>query len=565
MKNVLKRALGLILALCLILAGSAAWPGPRARAYTNPVTTVKIGLYYGSDAMAAANLQNYAGSGFSFGYFDPDRVFHTVGETDETKITMLKDWTMYLSGGVYSDSQPSGSYDVVGCYHVCLNESCGDFAAAKRLAGLYTGGFPAYHNGKWVACVGSYTSQAAAETALVERGLNGKAMTASSGCVTVVATGTTRILFQFDYGTAASLAVRPRADGSGTKPLTWFKGYRYYGAFQYTRIGGGNMNVINVLDIEDYIKGVVPYEMSSSWPLEALKAQAICARTYAASYVNHHGSQGFDLCCGDDCQVYRGTNNAADNTNRAVEETAGQYITYNGSLCQIFYFSSDGGATEDSENVFTEALPYLRGVEDPWEQYVYTGKASWSCTYTLSEITHILQAKGYRCAQIVSVTPSYTRMGNIASLKFTDSNGKNWTFTNYSAGSILYSASYGKYIYSMRFTITPEGDLNVTVPLYYVNGSGDTVAEDAEVFAVGSGGVAEQVELDGAAVMTSAGLETLAPASVKTGGSSDTYVVKGSGWGHNVGMSQYGAKAMADQGYTYEDILKFYFTGVEIG
>lgn len=568
MKAFLKKGGRAALALFLVLAAALFLPGSRAaRAYTNPVKTMKIGLYYGSDAMAAANLQNFVGSGFTFGYYDPDRVFHAVGETDETKLTMLKDWTMYLSGGVYSDSQPSGSYDVIGCYHIRLNENCGDFAAAKNLAGLYAGGFPAYHNGNWYACVGSYTSQAAAETAMVERGLSGKAMTASSGCVTVVATGSTRILFQFDYGTAASLAVRPRADSSGEKPQTWFKGYRYYGAFQYTRVSGGNMNVINMVDLEDYIKGVVPYEMSSSWPLEALKAQAICARTYAASTINHHRDQGFDLCCGDDCQVYRGTNSAADSTNRAVDETAGVYITYNGSLCQVFYFSSDGGATEDSENVFNEALPYLRGVEDPYEQYVYTGKSNWSFTYSLSEITHILQMKGYRCAQIVSVTPSYTKMGNIASLKFTDANGKNWSFSRYNACTILYSPTYGKYTYSMRFTITPEGGVNLSVPLYYVNGGGDTLADPAEVYAVGSGGEVLPVELEGASVLTASGTETLFPAGEKAGSGSggSGYVVSGSGWGHNVGMSQYGAKAMAEQGYTYEDILNFYFTGVDIG
>ena len=89
---------------------------------------------------------------------------------------------------------------------------------------------------------------------------------------------------------------------------TWFKGYRYYGGFRYERIGGGDLTVVNILDLETYIKGVVPYEMSSSWPLEALKVQAVCARSYA--YINIHSgkhtSYHFDVCNTTDCQAYYG-------------------------------------------------------------------------------------------------------------------------------------------------------------------------------------------------------------------------------------------------------------------
>lgn len=534
-------------------------------AYVNDVTTMKIGLYFGSDALMAANLQNHIGSGYAFGYYDPEREFHEVGRTDEEKLTMLKDWNMYLAGGSYYDAAPGSSYDVVGCYHVRLDESYTCFEDAYAAAADYSDGFVAFHNGEWYACVGSYTSQSAAEAALVERGLSGVAMTASSSCVTVVATGTTRVLFQFDCGASASLAVRPLEDAGGEKTQTWFKGYKYYGDFQYTRIGGGNMTVVNVIDIEDYVKGVVPYEMNTNWPLEALKAQAICARTYAASHINGHRSGGFDLCNQTDCQAYRGTNSAGTGSDRAVDETAGMYISYKGELCEIFYSSSDGGATENSENVFNEAIPYLRGVQDPYEQYVDTGRSNWSFTYTAEEITNILQMKGYKCADIVSITPTYTDMGNIYSLKFTDSNGKNWTFSKYSASTILYSSTYGKYTYSMRFTITAEGQDETTA--LYVNGPASALDTGNDVYAVGAGGVVEKVNLSGSvSVMTASGTEEVYT-SVYGGGtiSADKYVVTGSGWGHNVGMSQYGARAMAEQGLSYRDILEFYFTGVTVG
>ncbi len=533
--------------------------------YINPYTTLRIGLYYGNDALSSANLENSVGSGFTFGYFDQNREFHAVGETDNTKLTMMKDWTMYLSGGKYYDEAPSGSFDTIGCYHIRVNREFYSFSEAKEQCANYNNSFVAFHNGTWYVCAGSYTSYSAAETAAYERGIDGTPMTASSNCVTVVATGTTEVLFQFDYGTSASLAVMPKRDESGENPQTWFKGYKYYGAFQYARLAGKNITVVNFIDIEDYVKGVVPYEMNTEWPLEALKAQAVCARTYAASHINNHGSNGFDLCNSTHCQAYRGTNAAGEGSNRAVDETAGMYLTYNGELCETYYFSSDGGATEDSENVFEEAIPYLRGVADPYEQYVETGKANWSYTYTADDITGILKLKGYNCSQIVSVTPEYTRSGNIYSLKFTDSNGKNWTFSKYNASSILYSNTYGKYTYSMHFTVT-TGDGEGGTGSVYVNSAADTLDTSVPIYAIGTGGETAELPSSGSiSVISSGGTESV---SLVGGGKTltgDKFVISGSGWGHNVGMSQFGAKAMAELGYSYDDILKFYYTGVTIG
>lgn len=376
-----------------------------------------------------------------------------------------------------------------------------------------------------------------------------------------MATGTADILFEFDCGDSASLAVMPNA-AEGEKALTWFKGYKYYGAFQYTRLTGDDITVVNILDIEDYIKGVVPYEMSSSWPIEALKAQALCARTYTASHMNNHKSYGFDLCATTCCQAYGGTNRSGENSDRAVDETAGEYIVYNQSLCETYYFSSDGGATESSENVWNTAIPYLRGVLDPYEKYVSTGFESWSYTYTNEDITYILKNKGYNCSTIVSVTPTYTDMGNIYSLKFTDSNGRNWTFSRSSAGSILHSPSLGKYTRSQRFTIA-DYDSADSLSQVYVNGGG-TLADASEVYAIGADGTISKISGSSVNVITGDGSETIEFGNSGATLSSGKYIVSGSGWGHNVGMSQYGAKAMAELGFTYKDIITFYFTGVNI-
>ena len=155
-------------------------------------------------------------------------------------------------------------------------------------------------------------------------------------------------------------------------------------------------------------------------------------------------------------------------------------------------------------------------------------------------------------------------MGNIYSLKFTDANGKNWTFSKYNASSILYSSQYGKYTYSMRFTVKGENQADSTI--LYANSSRDVLDDIGEVYALGSGGVAQKLEGMGTlSVMTGSGVEEISIVGSGAAIAAERYVISGSGWGHNVGLSQYGAKAMAEQGLNYRDILEFYFTGVTIG
>ena len=548
-----------LIALCLTL-----FCAEPTRGAEDPVNMVRIGLYWGNSALEAANLQNAVGSGFQFGFFDESRAFVPVGSTEKTAITMLKDWNMYLVGGKYQSESSSGAA-VVGCYHVRLSQPYADYAAAKNAADSYSDGFPAYHDDQWFVCVGSYTGQSAAASDQQARGLNGVPMTCSNRCVTVVETGTTHILFQFDCGEKRSLAVMPTA-AEGEKATTWFKGYRYYGGFQYQRIDGGDLNVVNFVTMDDYIKGVIPYEMNAEWPIEALKAQAVAARTYTAAHLDHHMSSGFDLCCEVDCQTYRGVNASDINSDLAVDETSGIYMTFAGEYVNAFYFSSDGGATEDCENVFNEPLPYLRGKPDPYESYLDTGHDNWSFVYTNEEITAILRLKKYNCGQIVSVTPTYTGMGNIYSLKFTDINGVNWVFSRDRAGSILYSQTYRKYTYSQRFTVT-DADAPADEGSYYVAG-GEEVSLIPEVLYIVSGdGTVTTVGGAGNAVLLTADGPEAVSLHGYSGGTitASRYLVRGSGWGHNVGMSQYGAKAMAELGYSYRDILSFYYDGVEIG
>lgn len=535
------------IAACALLLLALAPAGAQATAVPdNP--TVRIGLYYGSGALPSANLENSVGSGYRLGYFDGSRKFCQLGSTDETQITMLKSTTMYLSGGAYSETASSSAV-AVGCYHIQLPGSYTGYAAARGAADARTDAFPAWVGGTYYVRVGAYVSKEAAQAAQTALGLTGGTMVCDSdSAVTVVCTKTGTVLFQFDGGGACALAVEPGLDDTA-KTTTWFKGYRYYGAFQYQRQGGGNLTVVNFVPLEDYLKGVLPYEMGASWPVEALKAQAVCARTYTVMNLGKHTAYGFDLCNTTDCQVYRGVNAANSTTDAAVEGTKGIYAWYHGELAQTFYFSCDGGGTENCGNVWNEDLPYLKGVLDPYESSVASkiSQYDWTVTYTAADLKSILQKNGCSCADIVNFYVSQrTDTGNVYSITFEDSNGKTFTFSKERARTLLG-------LRSARYEIGGENSG------YYVDGTDTKLDAVSGRYAVdGSGSTA--VIGQSPYVATGTGkIQALAPSS-----SGNTYTLSGSGWGHLIGMSQWGAYAMASQGKTYNQILAFYFTGVTI-
>ena len=298
------------------------------------VSLVRVVLFYGSTAAPTFNLQNVDGygSGYRFGYFDADLNFISLGYTAETKISVLKTHNIYLTSTL-SYTTEATNYGVVGCYHVQLPGSYWDFESAQAAASM-SGGFVAWINGVYYVRVGSYPTRTQAEAAAA--GYGGTVGETSSYGLSVTITGTTTILLQFDdQGSGTGLGIRPGQDDS-VKTQTWCKGYRYFGSFRYQRISGGDLTLVNLVALEDYINCVISQEMSESWPLEALKAQAICARNYYAVNRGKHSSYGFDICASTHCQAYPGTSRTGTNTARAAAETAGQYLWYNGQLAETY-------------------------------------------------------------------------------------------------------------------------------------------------------------------------------------------------------------------------------------
>ena len=548
---------------------------------------VRVGLAYGSGALVNANLENNTGygSGYRMGYFDDGLDFVELARTDEdeTQITMVKTQNTWVNGTSYSNSDNGG--DVIGCYHVLVESGYRSYEQAAADAQEYRDGFVAWIDGDYQVRAGSYTSRQEAEDAA--QSLGGTVAGTSSYAVNVTRTGTAEILFQFDGGDALALGVMPDVTGADTV-RTWFKGYRYCGGFRYERIGGGDLTVVNIVDLETYIKGVVPYEMSNSWPLEALKVQAVCARSYA--YINIHSgkhtSYHFDVCNTTDCQAYygAGTNSSSyqanERTDQAVDETAGKYAWYDGQVIEAFYSSSHGGASESVYNVWGSSLeqyPYLCGVEDPYEADMASQNSysSWTVSYTSSELAQRLQARGYNASSgIASLTLTYSDLGNVIQVRVTYGNGESNDLKPTSIRSVFGVSSIrftvnGQSVSSGAGTSGSGGGLTA-------NGSASLDSQGTYTVISGSGSLS-QAGLDGLYAISGSGSVTPAEDAASGGGSgTDTpagtqvtvsgssYIFQGSGNGHQLGLSQYGARAMAERGFTYDEIIEFYYPGTYV-
>ena len=571
--KLIKKKPGRVIALAVAAVVLLAIDAPVSRAaYIPPISTLRIGLYYDSTALPSANLQNAdgAGSGFEFGYYDGNRDFVPIGAwTDENAISMVIDrnmsWYPGEGGGAGEYREGTDGTPVLGCFHIMVDAYYETFEQAYAQAEVYSESFVKYDSGKFYVMIGQYTTRAEAQDAIGSRELSGCTINAgTSNTIVVVRTGTNRILFEFDYGEEQYLGVRPKPIDD-EKSETWFKGYLYCGGFQYARRSGAFLTVVNFVEIEDYIKGILPYEMNNSWPMEALKAQACCSRSYAIASIGAHGSQGIDLCTTEHCQVYRGRTWANERTDQAVDETAGMYVTYNGELCTTYYASSNGGASENCENVWNDAIPYLKGVVDPYEADVVSKipNYNWTVRYTPEELTQQLRSKGYVCATIVKMAVSaYTSTGNVLSVTVTDANGTTITLSKrekiISALGVptqRFSVGNGAYSPFRVYVNDPPQAIETDMQVYALRSMGDAGAVPvAMIYAISGSGSVD--------IVSGEDLGTLDDNGMING----VFVIRGTGNGHSIGMSQWGAYSMAEyHGMNFIEIIKFYYTGVEVG
>lgn len=269
----------------------------------------------------------------------------------------------------------------------------------------------------------------------------------------------------------------------------------YQGKLQF-KIKNNKLLGLNTIDMERYLLGVVPYEVSDSWPLEALKSQAVAARSYAFNKISLN-SDGYNICDTTHCQVYKGFDSSYINSKKAVEETKGQVLVYNGQVIQAFFHASNGGYTEKSENVWTSSLPYFQTKKD---DFSVTNWPAGDKTFTTIQIENALKSKGY-----ISQSDSLIRL-----------------------------------------------DLNTIE--FYESGR----VKNIQAIVMQTTGQPKVINLPKERLKAALGLQSNLYTITYNEGE-DKYLFSGKGYGHGIGLSQIGARNRANAGYSYMDILNFYY------
>jgi len=323
------------------------------------------------------------------------------------------------------------------------------------------------------------------------------------------------------------------------------EGKQYRGSIIIEKNSEGKLVVINEVDIEDYVASVISKEMSPSFNIEALKAQAVCARTYALSNLGKHRKYGFDLCATEDCQVYGGVDSEHKNTNTATEQTKGKVLKYDGEFAETVYFATSGGYTENAKDVWGNSIPYLQSVEDKYEsKSVYA--STWTKTITAQKATEILTNKGYNIGNVISIEiVNKTESGSVTRLKVKGDKGEK-VFTNESCRTLF---GYGMLL-SQAYSVSGNG----AAPKLFAHSG---VVDTSKLTLLSSGG---KTSFSGKALNLKGSEELCFQISSST----CEFVFTGRGNGHLVGMSQNGANGMAQAGFTYEQILTHYYKGTNL-
>lgn len=335
---------------------------------------------------------------------------------------------------------------------------------------------------------------------------------------------------------------------------------------------------VNILGMEAYLNGVVGREMGTSAPLEALKAQAVVSRSYACCM---KGSGVFyDVTFDTSSQVYGGYDAeqeaGATKVKEAVASTAGEVIYYDNQIVQAYYHANAGGYTEASENVWKNPLPYLKPVPSPhdvealnyphqvsgWPANTYRWQKKLSREQLSSQVDQwnneksgfkenqiqVGDLKDLKAFRLQADGCSTTRSGRVTELKLIGSQGE----------KSFYKDNIRSF-YNLRSTLFTI-NLDSQVYIYDQQGRKTEVTNGENLIAVAAGGVAGKVNGNsGTYYIQSQNGKKVVPKVFQE------VIFNGRGHGHGLGMSQWGARGMANNGYTYREIIQHYYRGEQDG
>jgi len=291
--------------------------------------------------------------------------------------------------------------------------------------------------------------------------------------------------------------------------------------------------LINELDLEDYLKGVLPAEISQDFPAECLKAQAIIARTYALYSLGRHRSEGFDLCNSRHCQVYLGYDYEKEKLNKAIDDTKGIIITYNGKPALTPFHSSCGGITEDG-SLWGTTFPYLKSRID--------GSGSYDLS-TEENFKKFLKTTGYNCES----APDFRWIREYEEEKLEE----------------IFSRSLPIMLHNPSLKVGKINDIKVKERR--ASGRVNSLIIETED---------KEIELEGEAIRWAFGNGQIAsegslPSLLfyiekQNMEGKNFFKIIGGGSGHGIGFCQWGGAGLAKKGYNYSQIIYYYFPGVNL-
>jgi stage II sporulation protein D len=300
------------------------------------------------------------------------------------------------------------------------------------------------------------------------------------------------------------------------KTSTYWKQYR--GSINIS-VSGSYFKLINSVDIEEYLYGVVPSEIGSWASTEAQKAQAVAARTFVKKNLSRHSSEGFNVCDTEHCQVYGGKSVESYQVRNAVNSTKGEVMTYSGSLIYTYYFSCCGGRTANSSDVWGSYYSYLVSVVDDTDEVYDTNESDDFC----------YNDSNYYWSYSISHTNLETKLKSSSYTRPTNSNSS-LAENGISTTSVDTS---GRIKYFLIQYVNPDEQKQVSGTNFrYAMGTSE--------------------------------LKSTLLTSISYDPATKTYTFYGKGSGHGVGMCQAGADYMGRNGYNYKQILKHYYKGVTI-
>lgn len=540
----------LFLSMVLLFLMFSGVNSSNTYAIANP--EVKIGLFFKSTAQCQIDISSDKGVAFN-SYDSAANKYNPVYSSAAGEVITIRKDGYYTNSGLKYTAVAVTNNPTIGPFHIQIQNVCNTYNDTLPIVHSYTqkgiAAYPVYTDSGWNIWTGFYINKAAAEAAIVavKAKLGENVYTVveqvDTGLYGVNSSGDVK----FMYASAKNLLRGKSLSTENPNPIkigtSKFNSFR--GQVEFLRKTDSDMTIINVLPLEEYLYGVVPNEMEAYSNVEALKAQAIAARTYSYKSINKHASSGFNLCSTTDCHVYKGVDSESAITNQVVVDTKDMIVTYNGELAETLYYSSSGGKTEAAVNVWGTDFPYLQSVEDKYE----SGKSyqyNWNMNFTIDEISQKLKSKDIGTVTGMEIT-KYSEAGRPIEIFVTG--------TLKPEGILITKDSCRTFLglYSQLYTMTTNANINVSVnnqivstqlsQVKVITPTGQTTYTNPEqqVTIIGANGARTNVSV-----------------------SPTEYNFVGKGWGHSVGMSQEGAKGMANAGFTYDQILAHYYTGTKI-